>query len=139
MLIIGTTVSVLTRVDLVVDRPERLLRAARHLSPGSLPGGAGHADRDAGRIYASLVALVAEYGGDVLAENPGRFGLIGGDSSTVLLQGEDGDSPWQGTWPPGVDRRRIMLQLDGGMTCDVEHHLAMEAAEETEAEAEEDG
>jgi hypothetical protein len=116
MLSAGTTIAILTRADLVIARPRRAIRAA-----AGLPLPEGTAEGDA--VYRALVALVAEHGGDHLAENAETYGLVAGDSSTVLIHTEPG-APWQDAWPPEVDRASIMAQLDTGLALDAAQHLA---------------
>ena len=110
------TLAVLTRSDLAIAKPKRTIRAA-----AGLPVPEGTAEGDA--VYRALVALVAEHGGDHLAENAETYGLVAGDSSTVLIHTESG-SPWQDAWPPEIDRASIMTQLDTGLACDAAAHLA---------------
>lgn len=116
MLDAGTTLAVLTRTDLVIAYPDRVLAAAKGLP---VPPGTATADP----LYRALIALVTEYGGDALAEDAEEYGLLPGDTSTVLVSTEPG-TPWQDAWPPEVDRARILAQLDTGLTLDAAQHLA---------------
>ena len=113
MLDTGTTIAILTRADLVIADPDRVVAAADGLPvpPGTSAGLP---------VYRALVALVTEYGADTLAEDAEDYGLIPGDTSTVLLHAVPG-APWQDAWPPAVDRARIMCQLDSGGVLDAEH------------------
>lgn len=122
MLTPGSNVSVITRVDLSLYQLERIVRSAQHLPlpDGTAADAGGSGD---GEVYRALVALVAEYGGDLLADHARRFGLVAGNTSVVLVQPED-DADWQTTWPPAVDRARIMLHLETGLAWEAAEYIA---------------
>jgi hypothetical protein len=98
-------IAVHTRQDFTVTDPDRLVAAARFLDEAT-PG----LDDPARAPRAALGTLIIEYGSDELADRAEEFGLLAGDSSTVLSH-EDAAAA-------DGDCGRVPRQLDAGSALD---------------------